>query len=1648
MPLSFEQKTELLKKYGFDPASSDLTDEGDVVPRQQTSVPGAVGANVARAIPGAITGGLAARGATAAAQRLGIANPWGLAGIGALAALPVAVGTMYAQKPIERRLGASPYLEAAQLQHPYGSAIGNLAGAFAGQGVTPGWMPAKALASNIAKQIGLRQGMVTAPESAAGIQATVGGTIGAGQMIAEQGFDPRKWDPAMAAIQIGGGMIPGDHPAWLAKRYPGVFPRPDYSADLSKVPVDPKIGQQVRTSKPVRLSELPGQGEFKQLPPLPKKAVTTDPDILEIANELGFQQKHGEKGLEWTLKKSKESIGKDIGVSKAELEKTKKRLEKEPMTDETRQQLEAFIGGKERDISFLEDAYTLHSKYKKGYAADKAKRAQLQSEVNVENAQIEEQQVASKFPQLEAIRKSTGIEKPEPIAEQDLLTAEQKKQQYPYETEVKFADSDQPSQLSVEDAQRLIDDQHKAAVAANDPAAMKITDAWNKLLTRFAQKSGVSLSTQAEGIEGPGGRRMGGSIELPAEGGAATDVAVAKQSAFHGGATTGFHEFFHKFVRDINTHGSKSEKNLLGRMMKSFGGNEEGLVQSSAETVVGTILNPKNEWAKDLATYIKTKWLRGGNQKDFARLMSGWMLRGTAPVERIKAAGQWKGNVGKTTPMFQDSEGTDVFDAKDGIGSVPWNQDVNYRGFVKQLTSDEFRALVPKGSWGGEKSKEFFVKALKKGKKLGQPFLELEWKEDHWQVADHEGRSRVDAIKEVFGSDFKIPVHMFLRGGLRARDLTPEMLSAPLIKQKLSSEAQAWLDKQENKYQQSEQQKGGEYAQEEMQGKETLTDKMEPDTRYAPSSKLGPQPTHPKPEPEQREWFTPRLQILKEKGGPSAELANVLEQLSHQERQLIGQYMNGMLEAKKLGRLTNEQFQRIYEEVLLKEKTDPTVAAKIAAFTPGEQIAYQKLRDVYKQMAIDQIAADHPNVDPAGNPKVRGVDPKGWFRVPSSEVIKILTTKGEGDPAFDFYRDEFLNAQYNAMGTTNPTPEQQAFANKRFQEMIGSFGKFFGSVKNEFSFGPTELSEGVPLPDSWVEPDFQTAIRRYTQRFALSRAFHDQIRKNPQVAVNLNQLNDPWKKPYAATQQQNLLANQDVNRLLNNITGRGNVQMPVFSTLSRAASSAVLGNLATTYRDVSSTTPNMLRMMPNMFNPFGLGKMLLYTAKHLPEGWRHSFETGINKRSIDMLDDLYVIHDQFGQKMNKLANWVTRYSGRELGEQFARAKAQTMGEYLAQTHKTLAASGDNKSIQLLDRVAQDWSTLSTEELGTRFAQLAQGRYDAASTPQWMIDSHIAPFMRLQRWNVEQWNTFKRQAWDPLKKDGNPRPMLQFLASGLLGGLINYEVASKIMGSISYVPSWKEIENMTEEEAWKAYGYKLGSAAQLSGVMGFVSDILFRSMQFFKGNATQPFSFPLQSVASGLTTTFANAIKAIGDGENPDQVMLAAGADGLSQLLTQVRLARNQYAKHLASPEEPAAQIYKKRQQTRDLRVFEQWNPDYKSAVSSRPGLTGFNPYEDFTEKRMDLAQTPEQINRLGGELNRRLAGSRNPMELQKMLRKFDTIPMRQIPSHQNDPIKFMEYYNWIAKTQGPEKANALMEDYVRQRILTEQKRDAIRMPSR
>ena len=116
-----------------------------------------------------------------------------------------------------------------------------------------------------------------------------------------------------------------------------------------------------------------------------------------------------------------------------------------------------------------------------------------------------------------------------------------------------------------------------------------------------------------------------------------------------------------------------------------------------------------------------------------------------------------------------------------GLGTTGYNANVSYQGIRILMRPSIFLKLalplaVPT-------SVDHIVQHMKNGGALGSPFIIVDIPEDWFdgnfdeyaRVTGHEGRNRMMAIQKVEGDD-PCEVHLFGRGGLRARHFTKEIL--------------------------------------------------------------------------------------------------------------------------------------------------------------------------------------------------------------------------------------------------------------------------------------------------------------------------------------------------------------------------------------------------------------------------------------------------------------------------------------------------------------------------------------------------------------------------------------------------------------------------------------------------------------------------------------------------------------------------------------------------------------------------------------------------------------------------------------------------------------------------------------------------------
>lgn len=145
--------------------------------------------------------------------------------------------------------------------------------------------------------------------------------------------------------------------------------------------------------------------------------------------------------------------------------------------------------------------------------------------------------------------------------------------------------------------------------------------------------------------------------------------------------------------------------------------------------------------------------------------------------------------------------GNVVFDQIKGVGAVPWNQEVMYKGFIAMMKPADFLAFtLPMEDSQDRVEKN--ITLIKQGIALGSPWLSVDfdgpWVEQNgmFRVVGHEGRARSRAIATVQPS-LEIPVHIFVYQG-NHKIINEEILSklnSSICKEQTSTPVQGKISK-------------------------------------------------------------------------------------------------------------------------------------------------------------------------------------------------------------------------------------------------------------------------------------------------------------------------------------------------------------------------------------------------------------------------------------------------------------------------------------------------------------------------------------------------------------------------------------------------------------------------------------------------------------------------------------------------------------------------------------------------------------------------------------------------------------------------------------------------------------------------------------
>ena len=607
-----------------------------------------------------------------------------------------------------------------------------------------------------------------------------------------------------------------------------------------------------------------------------------------------------------------------------------------------------------------------------------------------------------------------------------------------------------------------------------------------------------------------------------------------------------------------------------------------------------------------------------------------------------------------------------------------------------------------------------------------------------------------------------------------------------------------------------------------------------------------------------------------------------------------------------------------------------------------------------------------------------------------------------------------------------------------------------GSIKNsdmshQDYYNAHRKAQGTPLPPSFREQDPVRNLERYFDRAAIDASHYEHMEKDHKVLAALGQTKDAWNNKVVPEKGVSSIANNPaVKAMLEHWKGEpvspaeGNE-----SSLSSLVSSAFISGPAL---ELHKTVSNIVKTLSLSSNPVVLAKAVGHAVSNINSGYQHAVENGVVKLTARSVSQLLDGSSTAAERMQSLARIIRKVSTlNDLTTKVSTGLVQSMNEVIIPSKISRAAAGDvtaQKFLRNLDPSYSPSKVYSPEEvqqLASRSASYIHGTGDIRSMPAWMLnDSEFSGFFSLAHWSIAQTNNFMKDVYEPARR-GDIKPLLTGVFGAAVGGYLIKELRQDIQGKKSEIPSLKEIASSDKglEGNHGLLAYNMITAMQFAGFGGLLSQVAKYPFDAAYKNNPQGATFPMDEVASDLATTLHQVSTAIANDPNVNWVDLAKAVTmhTLSTNFQLSRIAINQGINNGLITGMPAEKKLLS-DKMGQLRRF-----DMAEGLPYNEIDEASNPYMNIEQKKFKMEQDPkkamEQLPSLVSNIMETYHG--NPDVMMSKLKSLKQNSYDTFPSLEQMPLSFMKYVGYLQRMEGPEAAQAEIQDYMKHKIINEAK---------
>lgn len=798
---------------------------------------------------------------------------------------------------------------------------------------------------------------------------------------------------------------------------------------------------------------------------------------------------------------------------------------------------------------------------------------------------------------------------------------------------------------------------------------------------------------------------------------------------------------------------------------------------------------------------------------------------------------------------------------------------------------------------------------------------------------------------------------------------------------------------------------------------------------------------HSEEAPLQNKWPSPfrsMTDTLRATGEESKRyMADKFDEVLTEAQKNYGRFGNASLAAiKTLNRKEQAHLDSVMTE-MRRTHTDLT-----GQLSQKEKVVYGKLRELLIAKQREQIDKNEGVVDfnDDGRPFVRTTKIDRYYvpHVPRIEVIKEILNSPNSKKSQKLKQD-FLDYQMSM----KPDLTQEG-AQELFDRYLNYYNPSKQKKSTDTHFAADRMAEGVGLPDSWRETNLEMAMSRYWKRVSMDRAYHDAIELDPEASTLLGVKKNMWGTEYSPERfsSSDVLVDETTKSILQHIRGERTPEEHTATAAASLATRLFLGPLTNIH--IALSTPfSYAKYLPAGKTPGYFAHLATNTGK----GITKSLERGYRQLTPNRRDNFLRKDATVAERLQALGDEVSNLTGREATEKWSKALSSVAADYVVNLHDVAAQSGNKKSLEFLKTLDSSYKPgeSNLDDLATRLSALEHGAFDPRTMPKWMLsEGFVAPFFKLNSWNMGQMNNFNKFVLPRLKK-GDPEPFLMSLFGGLLGGSIIKELRERLSDREAPHPSMTELtKNWSEIPDVKLAAYNAVAAASFAGVAGMWSIGAKAMFDIAYKNRPQGAAFPLDELITDTALRTSHVAQALMNGENPVEVAPRAVADFAKANVQAYRVVLNNLTRsHLLEEIAPGSAFAENEQKAaelskagRDLRVWKMAN----QLPYQEQGFTEANPYMKIPEKQFKSGSVENAVEMLPQLIERAWARSGGDIEAFKnQLRSLKTNQYPTMPDPETMPMTFARYAKDLQETKGPEEAGRIMADYFTRRTQNKMK---------